>query len=153
MYGLYWQSKELYIILLRCSFILRIVLYSPKWKWTLKLLLTRVIRLVTLLIITNFREFQHLIKRVKLKTREKRSFSLIRSFLRKLVAFNKVALKKKQRLLAGADPGFLLEGGALVSCSTSTPIKHIVFFFCRIPVVLENRRSSQGGCAPPAPSP
>ena len=47
-----------------------------------------------------------------------------------------------------------LGGGALVSCSTSTPIKHIVFF-CRIPVVLENRRSSQGGrgCAPPAPSP
>ena len=30
------------------------------------------------------------------------------------------------------------------SCSTSTPINHIVFFFCRIPVVLENRRSSQG---------
>ena len=29
------------------------------------------------------------------------------------------------------------------------------FFFCTIPVVLENRRSSQGGegCAPPAPSP
>ena len=27
------------------------------------------------------------------------------------------------------------------------------FFFCRIPVVLENRRSSQGECAPPAPSP
>ena len=27
------------------------------------------------------------------------------------------------------------------------------FSFCRIPVVLENRRSSQGGCAPPAPSP
>ena len=45
---------------------------------------------------------------------------------------------------AGADPGFFLEGGALVSCSTSTPINHIVFF-CRIPVVLENRRSSQGG--------
>ena len=154
MYGLYWQSKELYIILLRCSFILRIVLYSPKWKWTLKLLLTRVIRLVTLLIITNFREFQHLIKRVKLKTREKRSFSLIRSFLRKLVAFNKVALKKKQRLLAGADPGFLLEGGALVSCSTSTPIKHIVFFLqntscIRKPQVI----SGGGGCAPPAPSP
>ena len=54
---------------------------------------------------------------------------------------------------AGADPGFFLEGGALVSCSTSTPINHIVFFFRRIPVVLENRRSSQGGCAPPAPSP
>ena len=39
--------------------------------------------------------------------------------------------------------------------STSTPINHIVlFFFCRIPVVLENRRSGVGGgCAPPAPSP
>ena len=56
---------------------------------------------------------------------------------------------------AGADPGFFLGGGALVSCSTSTPINHIVFFFYRIPVVLENRRSSQrrGGCTPPAPSP
>ena len=55
----------------------------------------------------------------------------------------------------GADPGSFLGGGALVSCSTSTPINHIVFFG-RIPVVLENRRSSQGwggGCAPPAPSP
>ena len=40
---------------------------------------------------------------------------------------------------------FFLGGGALVSCSTSTPINHIVFFFCRIPVVLENCRSSQGG--------
>ena len=28
---------------------------------------------------------------------------------------------------------------------SSLPINHIVFFFCRIPVVLENRRSSQGG--------
>ena len=44
---------------------------------------------------------------------------------------------------AGADPGFFLGGGALVSCSTSTPINHI--FFGRIPVVLENCRSSQGG--------
>ena len=43
----------------------------------------------------------------------------------------------------GADPGFFLGGGALVSCSTSTPINHIGFF-CRIPIVLENRRSSQG---------
>ena len=35
-----------------------------------------------------------------------------------------------------------------MSCSTSTLINHIVFcflFFCRIPVVLENRRSSRGG--------
>ena len=44
----------------------------------------------------------------------------------------------------GADPGFFLGGGALVSSSTSTPINHIIFF-CRIPVVLENRRSSHGG--------
>ena len=43
-----------------------------------------------------------------------------------------------------------LGGGALVACSTSTPINHIVFFFGRIPVVLENCRSSQGGeCAHP----
>ena len=34
---------------------------------------------------------------------------------------------------AGADPGFFLGGGALVSCSSSTPIHHIVFF-CGIPV-------------------
>ena len=56
--------------------------------------------------------------------------------------------------LSQADPGFFLGGGALVSCSTSTPINHILFF-CRIPVVLENRWSSWGGegCAPPAPSP
>ena len=58
-------------------------------------------------------------------------------------------------LKAGADPGFFLGGGALVSCSTSTPINHIVLFFCRIPVVLENCRSSQRGWGggPPAPSP
>ena len=43
----------------------------------------------------------------------------------------------------GGSRIFFSRGGALVSCSTSTPIKHIVFF-CRIPVVLENRRSSQG---------
>ena len=52
---------------------------------------------------------------------------------------------------------FFLGEGALVSCSTSTPINHIAFF-CRIPVqvVLENRSSYRGGGeggAPPAPSP
>ena len=45
---------------------------------------------------------------------------------------------------SGADPGFFLGGGALVSCSTLTPINHIGFFFCRIPVV-ENRRSTKAG--------
>ena len=44
----------------------------------------------------------------------------------------------------GADPGSFLRGGALVFCSTSAPINHIVFFFGRIPVVLENPRSSHG---------
>ena len=47
--------------------------------------------------------------------------------------------------MSGADPGFFLGGGALLSCLTSTPINHIVFFFCRIPVVLESCRSSQNG--------
>ena len=50
-------------------------------------------------IVANFREFQHLIKLVNLKTREKQSFYLIRSFSRRLVPFNKVALEKKERLL------------------------------------------------------
>ena len=31
--------------------------------------------------------------------------------------------------ITGADPGFFLGGGALVSFSTSTPINHIVFLF------------------------
>ena len=35
----------------------------------------------------------------------------------------------ERREETGADPGFFLGGGALVSCSTSTPINHIVFFF------------------------
>ena len=58
------------------------------------------------------------------------------------------AFASKTKYDTGADPGFFLGGGALVSCSTSTLINHIVFFlFCfgRIPVVFENRRLSQGG--------
>ena len=54
-------------------------------------------------------------------------------------------IQSKPYSMAGADPGFFLGGGALISCATSTPINHIVFFFCRKPVVLENRRSSRGG--------
>ena len=56
---------------------------------------------------------------------------------------------------SGADPGFFLEGSALVSCSTSTPINH--FFFLqntsciRKPQVIFGARG--GVCAPPAPSP
>ena len=55
-------------------------------------------------------------------------------------------MKAKVLPFTGADPGFFLGGGGLVYCSTSTPINHIVFFFfSRIPVVLENRRSAPGG--------
>ena len=32
---------------------------------------------------------------------------------------------------SGADPRFLLGGGALICCSTSTPINHIVFFLAK----------------------
>ena len=40
-----------------------------------------------------------------------------------------------RRMLSGADPGVFLGGGALVSCSTSTPINYIVFFFsCTLPL-------------------
>ena len=40
----------------------------------------------------------------------------------------------REHFFAGADPGVFLGGGVLVSCSTSTPINHIVVFG-RIPVV------------------
>ena len=70
-----------------------------------------------------------------------------------------VAIKSQRYLstFSGADPGFFFwqgrgGGGALVSYSTSTPINHIVFF-CRIPVVLKNRRSSQEGVHTPCTLP
>ena len=45
----------------------------------------------------------------------------------------------------GADPGFFVGGGALVSCPTSTPINQFFFFAeYQLSVVLENHRSSQG---------
>ena len=50
--------------------------------------------------------------------------------------------------LQGRIQEFFWRRGALVSCSTSTAINHIAFFG-RIPVVLENRRPSQGGGAHP----
>ena len=63
-------------------------------------------------------------------------------------------LVNKRRQEPGADPGLFLGGDALVSCSTSTPINHTVFFLqntscIRKPQVI----SGGGGCAPPAPSP
>ena len=79
-----------------------------------------------------------------------------RGFLRNDLKSNNVVIDgSENKPVRGADPGFFFRRGALVSCSISTPINHIVFWGGRIPVVLENRRSSQGGggCAPPAPSP
>ena len=67
---------------------------------------------------------------------------------------NKIAFTPEDcHQISGADPGFFLGGGALVSYSTSTPKKPPRFFFCRIPVVLENRRSSQGGVRTPCTLP
>ena len=39
----------------------------------------------------------------------------------------KIAFASARKPYPGADPGFFLGGGALVSCSTSTPINHIFF--------------------------
>ena len=45
----------------------------------------------------------------------------------------------------GADPGFFLGGGALVSCSTSTPINHIVFFFLKKTSCIRKPQVMSGG--------
>ena len=44
-----------------------------------------------------------------------------------------------------ADPGFFLGGGALVSCSTSTPINHIVFFFAEYQLYQKTAGHLRGG--------
>ena len=52
---------------------------------------------------------------------------------------------------AGADPGFFSGGGALVSCSTSTPINHIVFFLQNTSCIRKPQVISGGGgglCTP-----
>ena len=54
--------------------------------------------------------------------------------------------KKKRRILPGEDPGFLLGGGALVSCSTSTPKNHTYIFFLQV-------ISGGGGAHPLHPPP
>ena len=45
----------------------------------------------------------------------------------------------------GADPEFFLGGGALVSCSTSTPINHIVFFLQNTSCIRKPQVISEGG--------
>ena len=45
----------------------------------------------------------------------------------------------------GADPGFFLGGGALVYCSTSTPINDIVFFWQNTSCIRKPQVISGGG--------
>ena len=54
--------------------------------------------------------------------------------------------------MAGADPGFFLGGGALVSLNTNKPDS---FFFLQNTSCIRKRQviPGGGGCAPPAPSP
>ena len=54
---------------------------------------------------------------------------------------------------AGADPGFLLGGSALVSFSTSTPINHIVFFLQNTSCIRKPQIISGGGAHPLHPPP
>ena len=59
------------------------------------------------------------------------------------------------RCVTGADPGFFLGGGALVSCSTSTPINHS-FFFAEYQLYQKTAGhlgGGGGGVRTPAPSP
>ena len=58
-------------------------------------------------------------------------------------------------ITSGADPGFFFwgGGGALVACSTSTPINHIAFFWQNTSCIRKPQVILGGGCAPPAPSP
>ena len=43
------------------------------------------------------------------------------------------------------DPGFFLGGGAVVSCSTSTPINHIVFLFLQNTSCIRKPQVISGG--------
>ena len=67
------------------------------------------------------------------------------------------AKKKKHCDYLLSDPGFFLGGGALVSCSTSTPINHIVlFFFAEYQLYQKTAghlRGGGGGGGPPRPPP
>ena len=57
-------------------------------------------------------------------------------------------------LYSGADPGFFLGGCALVSCSTSTPINHTVFFWQNTSCIRKLQViSGEGGAHPQHPPP
>ena len=55
--------------------------------------------------------------------------------------------------VTGADPGFFLGGGTLVSCSTSTPINHIVFFLQNTSCIRKPQVISGGGVRTPCTLP
>ena len=55
--------------------------------------------------------------------------------------------------MAGADPGFFLGGGALISCSTSTPINQIVFFLQNTSSIRKPQVISGGGVPTPCTLP
>ena len=52
-------------------------------------------------------------------------------------------------MFSGADLGFFLGGGALVSCSTSTPINHSFFFLQNTSCIRKPQVISEGGGAHP----
>ena len=58
-----------------------------------------------------------------------------------------------KRYVLGADLGFFLGGGALVSCSTSTPIHHIVFFLQNTNCIRKPQVISGEGAHPLHPPP
>ena len=76
--------------------------------------------------------------------------------LRKILSPSTV--QKQQLQVPWADPGFFLGGGALVSCSTSTPINHIIFCVqntscIRKPQVISGGGGRWGSGHPPHPPP
>ena len=56
-------------------------------------------------------------------------------------------------IVPGGDPGFFLRGGALVSCSTSTPINHTVFFGQNTSCIRKPQVISGGGVRTPCTLP
>ena len=72
------------------------------------------------------------------KTRGQNSF---RTFIQRAI----MGFSGSWPLVSGADPGFLLGGGALVSCSTSAPINHILFFLQNTSCIRKPQVISWGG--------
>ena len=62
---------------------------------------------------------------------------------------SKYPVDKYIQATSGADPEFFLGGGALVSCSTSTPINHLVFFLQNTSCIRKPPVISRGGGAHP----